>query len=173
MNTLPVRRYPSAGGVVVRRTDGNVLVLLRRGRLGPGGRSEVRLPKGHIESGEDAEQTALREVREEAGLSMLEIVAWLGWQTVEFDWQGAHYIRDETYYLMSTTSSTCYQEPERQFQRQWLSWDNARSQLTFEAEREWLRRAHLAWEIQLKGHLRSGSQQDRPAPQDEEEGSHP
>lgn len=170
-NTPPVRRYSSAGGIVVRRPDGYVLVLLRAGRLGPEGRPEVRLPKGHIESGEDPQQTALREVHEEAGLFSLEVVAWLGRQSVEFDWQGVHYIRNETYYLMTTTGSTRHEKPERQFERQWLSWEHALSQLTFEAEREWLRRAHLAWTSRLRGHPRSEPQPDRPARRDEEEGS--
>jgi 8-oxo-dGTP pyrophosphatase MutT (NUDIX family) len=138
----------------VKESDEKVLVLLRAARLGPEGHPEVRLPKGHIESGEDPQQTALREVREEAGLSMLEIVASLGHQSVEFDWQDVHHIRNETYYLMTTTSSTQYQKPERQFERQWLTWENALSQLTFEAEREWLRRARLVWQVRLRGHPR-------------------
>ncbi len=104
-NSRPVRKYSSAGGVVIREADGYVLVLLRPGRLGPKGRPEVRLPKGHIEPGESPEQAALREVREEAGLPVPVIVAALGHQRVKFDWQGVHYIRDENYYLMSAAAS--------------------------------------------------------------------
>ena len=144
---LPVREYPSAGGVVVKDGGRCVLVLLRPEQLGPDGRPEVRLPKGHIEQGESQQQAALREVGEEAGLRDLEIVADLGHQTVEFDWQGYHYIRDESYFLMATGTNAQYDRPEKQFQRQWLTWEEALTQLTFEAEREWVRRA---WEVAAK-----------------------
>jgi 8-oxo-dGTP pyrophosphatase MutT (NUDIX family) len=125
-------------------------VLQRASRLGPDARPEVRLPKGHIEPGEDPQQAALREVREEAGLSRLEVLVWLGCEPVEFDWQDVHYTRDETYYLMTTTTSSKYEEPEAQFERQWLSWESALERLTFEAEREWVRRAQRAWENRLQ-----------------------
>jgi 8-oxo-dGTP pyrophosphatase MutT (NUDIX family) len=149
-STIPIRKYPAAGGVVVNRSDGSVLVLLRAGRLGPRGYPEVRLPKGHIEPGEDPEQAALREVCEEAGLSKLEIIAGLGRESVEFDWQGVHFIRDETYYLLATTSTSKFDEPEGQFKRRWLDWESALSQLTYGAEREWLRRAQQAWNSRLE-----------------------
>ena len=51
--------YQAAGGVVFHA--GKVLLLDRPSR------SEVRLPKGHIDRGESAEEAALREVREETG----------------------------------------------------------------------------------------------------------
>lgn len=146
MDPLPVRRYASAGGVVFCRASGHVLVLLRDGRFGPDGRLEVRLPKGHIEPGEESQQTALREVREEAGISGLEVVVCLGREPVEFEWRGFHHIRDETYYLLVTTGDTTYEAPEQQFTRQWLDWDQALLTLSFEAEREWVRRAQRAWE---------------------------
>ena len=36
------------------------------------------IPKGHIEPGETARQTAIREVGEEAGLRNIELITWLG-----------------------------------------------------------------------------------------------
>lgn len=136
--------------MVVSKSNGNVLVLVRPGRAGPDGRPEVRLPKGHIEAGEDPQEAALREVHEEAGLSRLEVIASLGHEPVEFDLQGVHVIRDETYYLMTATRYSSFEEPERQFERQWLDWESALSQLTFEAEREWLRRAQRIWQSHLE-----------------------
>ena len=67
-------------------------------------RDEVRLPKGHIEPGEEPEATALREVCEETGLADLEIAADLGERIVEFDYQGDHYRRTERYFLMRKIS---------------------------------------------------------------------
>jgi 8-oxo-dGTP pyrophosphatase MutT (NUDIX family) len=106
----------------------------------------VRLPKGHIEPGESPEEAALREVREETGLSSPEIVADLGQQAVEFEWKNHRYIRDESYYLMMVPSESSSRSPEKQFKRKWLSWEEALGVLTFEAEREWVRRARFAWQ---------------------------
>jgi 8-oxo-dGTP pyrophosphatase MutT (NUDIX family) len=141
---LPVRRYDSAGGIVQSADGHQVLVLVRPGRRGPLGQPEVRLPKGHIEPGEGVEEAALREVREETGILSLDVLCDLGHQTVEFDWRGTHYVRTERYYLMSMPIGADLRQPEKQFVRQWLDWEDALGQLTYEAEREWVRRAHRA-----------------------------
>ena len=36
------------------------------------------IPKGHIEAGETAKQTAIREIGEEAGLNHIKVLSWLG-----------------------------------------------------------------------------------------------
>ncbi|MDW8366465.1 MAG: NUDIX domain-containing protein [Abditibacteriales bacterium] len=81
----------SAGGVVVRRQDGRVYVaLVQEGDL-----PAYVLPKGGIEKGEDLEETARREIAEEAGLSNLTLVAKLGTrERLSYDrqeWITAHY----------------------------------------------------------------------------------
>ena len=58
---LAVERQRSAGGVVVR--DGELLLIATAG-----GR-RWQLPKGRIEPGESPEQAAVREVREETGVT--------------------------------------------------------------------------------------------------------
>lgn len=149
-HSLPIREYASAGGVVIAASGDHVLVLRRPKRRGSSGRAEIRLPKGHIEPAESPEQTALREVGEEAGLSELAVLGDLGEQVVEFDWNRQHYIRRESYFLMTVLPSTELSEPEEQFERLWLPWDEALAQLTFEAEREWVRQAQRAWTAQLE-----------------------
>ncbi|GGG56157.1 NUDIX hydrolase [Paenibacillus radicis (ex Gao et al. 2016)] len=55
----------SAGGVVYRRTEaGELQIQLIQDRYG-----KVSLPKGKMEPGETVEQTALREIAEETGLT--------------------------------------------------------------------------------------------------------
>lgn len=67
-------REPTAGGVVFRRDkDGNVEILLIQDH-----KDRWTIPKGHIEEGETAQDTALREIGEEAGLHDTEILGWLG-----------------------------------------------------------------------------------------------
>jgi 8-oxo-dGTP pyrophosphatase MutT (NUDIX family) len=63
-----VREY-TAGGVVFRRTPtGRVEILMIQDRLG-----RWTIPKGHVEEGESLEQTAVREVAEETGLTHLRL----------------------------------------------------------------------------------------------------
>ena len=140
-----VVRYIAAGGVVVH--DGRVLVLRR---LSPpsvpptGGEEggEVRLPKGHIEPGESVQAAALRETREESGYAELVLQADLCTQVVEFDYRGRHVVRTERYFLMTLADGPNLSiGGEDQFEPAWLTWDEALAELTFEAEREWVRRA--------------------------------
>ncbi|MDE0199382.1 MAG: NUDIX domain-containing protein [Caldilineaceae bacterium] len=102
------------------------------------GRAEVRLPKGHIDPGESAEEAALRETSEETGYGDLRILADLGRRTVEFDYKGAHYIREERYFLMQLLSPRRITRPPKdakQFQVLWEPLGRAGERLTFEAER--------------------------------------
>ena len=66
--------HHSAGGVVVRRENGKLLVAFVREH----GFNSYVLPKGHIEPGESAEEAAVREIEEEAGFTQLELIAPLG-----------------------------------------------------------------------------------------------
>lgn len=62
----PARVERSAGGVVLRRIDGELHVLLIKDPYRNWG-----LPKGHVEPGEGDLGAALREVEEETGLTSL------------------------------------------------------------------------------------------------------
>ena len=67
-------REPTAGGIVYRRNkEGGVEILLIQDA-----KDRWTIPKGHIEEGETAQQTAKREIGEEAGLKNVEVLGWLG-----------------------------------------------------------------------------------------------
>lgn len=69
-----VVREPTAGGIVFRRDkDGGVEILLIQDA-----KDRWTIPKGHIEEGETAQQTAKREIGEEAGLKETDVLGWLG-----------------------------------------------------------------------------------------------
>jgi 8-oxo-dGTP pyrophosphatase MutT (NUDIX family) len=70
-----VRREFSAGGVLVRRLQGRWMMAAIRPRRD--GTPVWALPKGHIDPGESAAASALREAREETGLDV-ELIAELG-----------------------------------------------------------------------------------------------
>jgi 8-oxo-dGTP pyrophosphatase MutT (NUDIX family) len=63
-----VREY-TAGGVVFRVKNGGLEFLLLQDVKG-----RWSIPKGHVESGETLEQTAVREIEEETGLSQIKII---------------------------------------------------------------------------------------------------
>ena len=68
-------REPTAGGIVFRMTPDNkdIEILLIQDS-----KNRWTIPKGHIEIGETAKQTAIREIGEEAGLKNVEALTWLG-----------------------------------------------------------------------------------------------
>jgi 8-oxo-dGTP pyrophosphatase MutT (NUDIX family) len=130
-------RYHAAGGVVI---DGGRALLLSRPSRG-----EVRLPKGHIENGESAEEAALREVREESGYVDVDVIADLGKQQVQFadPYRERDVTRHERYYLMQLRSNRTEARPEKelQFDPYWVPLQDAASHLTYEAEQEYIQRA--------------------------------
>ena len=70
-----VIREQTAGGVVIRRNEKSkeLEVLLTQDA-----KDRWTIPKGHIEEGETAKETAEREIREENGLQEMDMLSWLG-----------------------------------------------------------------------------------------------
>ncbi len=66
-------REPTAGGIVFRHGQKGVEILLIQDA-----KDRWTIPKGHIEEGETAQQTARREIGEEAGLKEVDVLGWLG-----------------------------------------------------------------------------------------------
>ena len=139
--------YTSAGGVVIHQEQ---MLLLDRPA-----RDEVRLPKGHVEAGEEVAAAALRETTEESGFGDVSVVADLGSQVVEFDFEDKCVVRTEHYFLMRLNSLQQVQrnaKDEDQFRIRWAPLENAADQLTFAAERNVARRA-----IELYHALKQGA----------------
>ncbi len=67
-------REPTAGGIVFRRNEAGQIEIL----LIQDAKDRWTIPKGHIEEGETAKQTARREIGEEAGLHDVDVLDWLG-----------------------------------------------------------------------------------------------
>lgn len=67
-------REPTAGGIVFRRDEKGAVEIL----LIQDAKDRWTIPKGHIEEGETAQQTAKREIGEEAGLKQVDMLGWLG-----------------------------------------------------------------------------------------------
>lgn len=69
-----VVREPTAGGIIFRRNSNKDVEIL----LIQDAKNRWTIPKGHIEEGETAKETAEREIREETGLAEMRVLNWLG-----------------------------------------------------------------------------------------------
>ena len=127
----------SAGGVVVR--DGQVMVIVPT-RRGSGGSRVLGLPKGHPEPGETAEQAATREVREESGVSG-EIVESLGQVSYIYERKGTKINKRVEFFLMNYRDGDPADHDHEVEEARWMPLAEAASALTYEGEREMVRRA--------------------------------
>lgn len=126
----------SAGGIVIH--DDKVLVISSEYR------QSIDLPKGTIEPGETIDQTALREVEEETGYRT-RIVHDLGSITYDFDGRdGKRYRKTVSYFLMELADNNPpvkHLEAREDFENRWLSFTEARVQLTHDDSRAMLEKA--------------------------------
>ena len=129
----------SAGGVVYRLADGDPLFLLIRDSYQNWG-----FPKGHLESGERAEDAALREVREETGIDAVALrgnIETIDWY---FRFRGRLIHKVCHFFLMETTSeATCPQRAEGITACCWVPFDDAVRMVSYANARQVLERAHL------------------------------
>ena len=101
MQRARAQRETSAGGVVYRRlADGAPLFLLIRDSYANWG-----FPQGHLEAGERAEDAALREVREEAGLNDLALRGRIDTIDWYFRFRGKLIHKVCHFFLMETSQS--------------------------------------------------------------------
>lgn len=84
-------REPTAGGIIFRRGKKNEVEIL----LIQDAKDRWTIPKGHIEKGETARETAEREIKEETGLQEMNVMNWLG--KIHF-----RYRRQQSLVLMTT-----------------------------------------------------------------------
>jgi 8-oxo-dGTP pyrophosphatase MutT (NUDIX family) len=130
-------RETSAGGVVYRVDGGIPLFLLIRDSYANWG-----FPKGHLEAGERAEDAALREVREETGLTTLELRGAIDTIDWYFRFRGRLIHKACHFYLMETTQSeTAPQSAEGITACQWMGFGGAHEAISYANAREVLRRA--------------------------------
>jgi 8-oxo-dGTP pyrophosphatase MutT (NUDIX family) len=120
-----------AGGIVFRRNRAGISILLVRAKRDP---SAWIFPKGHIEPGETARATAVRETREEAGVQG-EAIGEIG-DPQEFEWLGRWY--RVQYFLIRMTSESDETDGR---EKAWFSFDEALDRVSFASARDLLRQA--------------------------------
>jgi 8-oxo-dGTP pyrophosphatase MutT (NUDIX family) len=137
-----MRREFSAGGVLVRRLRGRWFVAV----ICPGGKPDGvwALPKGLIGAGERPDETALREVGEETGLTG-RLVDKLGDVRYTYTWAGERVFKVVSFYLLRYRRGRIGDVPPAHAHEvadvRWLPLDEAPQLLAYGGERDMARRA--------------------------------
>jgi 8-oxo-dGTP pyrophosphatase MutT (NUDIX family) len=136
---IPTTKEVSAGGVVYRRTDDGLEVVLasrrtRRGQLAWG------LAKGGIEMGETREQAAIREVREETGLTA-DIEADLGDTKYMYVWDDIRIRKTVHFFLMRHTGGDVEDRDDEMEEIRWFPMERAIKRAAYRGERDMLLKA--------------------------------
>jgi 8-oxo-dGTP pyrophosphatase MutT (NUDIX family) len=147
---MRTERQRSAGGVVVRTaaTGGDeeeiLLIALKGGR-------RWQLPKGHVEDGETSAETAVREVREETGVTghprgeLPSIDYW-------FIEDGKRIHKRVDFFLLDyVRGSNADHDPREVSFARWFPWSEALRRLTFDNERQVAHAAQEMWRRQPAG----------------------
>lgn len=130
----PVERQHSAGGLVVR--NGHVLLIATAG-----GR-RWQLPKGHVEPGESNAQAAVREVREETGISGRIVADLPGIDYFFVEKDGRRVRKHVDYFLLDYTGGDeADYDPAEVDGARWFPWEEALLRLSHANERRVAERA--------------------------------
>ena len=131
---VPVKEQVSAGGVVFRGDKGTVEVVI----VSVGGQYRWQLPKGLVEKAESPEVTAVREAREEGGVSS-EVVQLI--ETIEYWYAGldngirVRFHKRVHFFLLRYLSGDTKDHDWEVNEARWVPIDDATSQLAFDNER--------------------------------------
>lgn len=137
---VPVVHQFSAGGVAFREIDGSRhVVLIRTSNEG-----RWQLPKGIIDPGETPEQAAVREVREEAGITC-DLIAPIEeieyWFYGNYDGSRKRYHKKVHFYLMRYLSGDVADHDHEVVEARWVLPDAAVEMLAFKTEKNLVSRA--------------------------------
>jgi 8-oxo-dGTP pyrophosphatase MutT (NUDIX family) len=122
----------SAGGVVVRGDEVVVIVPTRRAADGS---RVLTLPKGHPDPGESAIEAAAREIREETGV-VAEPVRELGESRYWYRRDGRTIGKVVAFFLFTYLEGDVEDHDDEVEEARWMSLEEARGALSYEAERE-------------------------------------
>jgi len=132
---MPLKAVPAAGGIVLRegKRSWEIISIFRKGVWD--------LPKGKIDPNETPPAAALREVKEEVGISKVRIVADLGTTLHGYPYKDRYCIKTTYWYQMQTAEEVFVPQAEEGIEEvAWITWTNAKSTLGYGNLRELLAR---------------------------------
>ncbi|RSM82290.1 NUDIX hydrolase [Amycolatopsis sp. WAC 01375] len=127
----------SAGGLVVDAERANAALI---GRLDRHGRLLWSLPKGHIEDGETVEQTAVREVKEETGISA-QVLQPLGTIDYWFVAERRRVHKTVHHFILEATGGELSDEDVEVTEVAWVPLAELETKLAYSDERKLVRKA--------------------------------
>ena len=130
----------SAGGVVI---DADQLVVIVPVKRDQHGRRVLGLPKGHLDGKETAAQAAAREVAEEAGVRG-ELLGELGDVDYVYERRGRRVLKRVRFFLFAYRAGDPADHDHEIERAYWMPLSEAAGALTYEGEREMVRRA-MSW----------------------------
>lgn len=119
--------------------DGRVIVIVPVKRDAHG-RRVLGLPKGHPDGDESAEAAATREVAEETGVTA-ELVEPLGEVEYAYERRGRRIAKRVAFFLFEYRGGSLEDHDHEIEQARWMPIEEALEALTYEGEREMVRRA--------------------------------
>lgn len=137
MSTEPRTDEFSAGGVVVR---GDRMIAIVPVKRSADGSRVLGLPKGHPDGDETPEQAAAREIAEETGVSA-RLIELLGDVEYRYERKGRPVRKRVRFFLFEYERGDLADHDQEIEVAQWLPLDEAATRLTYEGEREMVRRA--------------------------------
>src|SRR6266852_4967577 len=136
MQPRPRVKVISSGGVVYRVENGIPLFLL----LTSNKRGIWCLPKGLIEENEDEVTTAMREVREETGVSRVKLRGKVGLIKYQFGFRAKTFDKTVHFFLFETDQADAKVGNEHDFMA-WMPYEKAKDTLSYVNEKEMLSKA--------------------------------
>ena len=127
----------SAGGAVVHDSDVIVVVPVKRDASR---RRVLALPKGHLDKGETDEAAATREVAEETGVNA-DLIDKLGDVEYSYERRGVRRNKRVAFYLFAYRSGSLQDHDHEIEDARWMPIEEAMQALTYDGEREMVRRA--------------------------------